>query len=135
MSITIYINVELDDQFVMDVLTTALESGWASIGYWAIASEVKRTKELDVTSFRIGLREAVGDETLDDRMYGGKTEEVGTEQIKIGMQKLIDGTVPLGARVRGYIVNAVLEGDAGHIDADAADAIVQAGLLGEIIFG
>jgi hypothetical protein len=41
----------------------------------------------------------------------------------------------LNETIRGYIVRAVLDGDPGCIDADAADAIVQVALHGELVYG
>lgn len=37
--------------------------------------------------------------------------------------------------IREYIADAILHHDAGNIDADAADAIVQVAMYGEIVYG
>jgi hypothetical protein len=37
--------------------------------------------------------------------------------------------------IREYIADAINEHDAGHIDADAADAIIQVATLGDIVYG
>ena len=37
--------------------------------------------------------------------------------------------------IRRYIADAITDHDAGCIDADAADAIVQVAAFGEIIYG
>ena len=37
--------------------------------------------------------------------------------------------------IRKYVYLAITESDAGHIDADAADCIIQAGVYGELVYG
>lgn len=51
------------------------------------------------------------------------------------LTSILAGDVRMNERVKGYIVSAVLDRDPGMIDADAADAIVQVALHGELVYG
>lgn len=129
---SITINVEISDDVAEGIMTTALEGG---IGYWCKA---------DITHG--------ADEPLDPRYYESfvayDTEEfdeddpdkselgvVTYDTIRDGIERILSGRV----KVRGDLVAQVFTvtrpaGDE-DIDADAADCIVQAGLLNEIRYG
>jgi len=120
------IDVELDDQFLGDIMTTALEGG---IGYWSACSKVKRLEDLTIVSCLIH------EITDDESDYEEKGVPLTLKDIGRGLQLLLSGYVGVNSTVLGYISRGVAEQDAGHIDADAADAIVQAALLGDIKYG
>ena len=54
-----------------------------------------------------------------------------------------DQTKGVGSMVKGYAVSAVIDGndegkgdiDAGHVDSDLADSIIQVAIFNEVIFG
>lgn len=123
----IKIEVELDEDFLAGVMTTALEGG---IGYWSKCSHVKRREDLWITSCRI--YEFDDDEDVPE---GAEGVPLTLKHIGLGIERLVSGEVGVNSTLRGYISQGVAEKDAGHIDADAADVIVQAGLLGEIRYG
>lgn len=55
-------------------------------------------------------------------------------RIEKAIQEIIDGGLT-NQPIRDTIFDAVCEGDACYIDADAADAILQIAMFGEIVFG
>lgn len=129
---SITVEIELSDRFIYDVLTTVVESG--AIDYWASFSEVNR--EVDTQDVISAVIQDIDAEYHNDRGEPEfANEELGYDQIVNGIQKLLDGTVPVAKYIRNYVDNGVRSDDAGEIDADAADAIVQAGVLGELIYG
>lgn len=55
-------------------------------------------------------------------------------KIEAAIQKIIDGELT-NKPTRDTIFDAVCEGDACHIDADVADAILQIAMFDELVFG
>ena len=132
-------SVELNDQFLADVLTTAVEGG---ITYWARADRVIRAG----SDFRRDLDDlsVVEVVAVEDAETGELFGDVTLPVVARGFQALLSGDVQVGGEILGYLHAAVKEirrgGEgaqfaAGEIDASAADCIIQAGLLGEIIYG
>jgi hypothetical protein len=113
----IRIELTIPYEFLCDIKTTALEGG---INYWAkILSYSKDSKEY-----------LIQDLESSDRWY------INNEVIFNGINRiLVNPEFQIASRIKQYILNGVMEKDSGHIDAEAADCIVQAGLFNEIIFG
>ncbi|HTE60369.1 MAG TPA: hypothetical protein VK631_08445 [Solirubrobacteraceae bacterium] len=76
-----------------------------------------------VTFFEIG----------DDGMH--REHDVTIEIVEAGLAKLRSGECSMNSLMRGAILAADAENDAGQIDAYDADAIVQAGVFGELVYG
>jgi hypothetical protein len=114
------------DEFLRDIAITAVEGG---IGYWA---RIRRYRwgtldnMLPFPEVRIVPAEAP--------VYFTECD-ITRETIEKGLAKLNDPAVLIGANLRGTLLAAAAELDAGNIDADGADAIVQLGLFGELVFG
>lgn len=125
----VQMEVEIDDQFLADILITAIEGG---IGYWSEAVTYTWTEGPEHVRAEIIVTETDESET-DDRLKGHKT--INTQTILNGISTLLNGGVKINKEIMGYILSGVRESDAGYIDSDGADAIVQAGLFHEIIFG
>ena len=123
----INMNVELDEQFLYDTLTTFVESGYS--GWAELVGSVNREPDThDVLSFTLY------DEDSD------KTYDVGIDEAFTGLCRIVgkdnDGVhVEIADYIKQYCVQGILEGDAGHIDAIAADCIVQAAIFGELVYG
>jgi hypothetical protein len=56
--------------------------------------------------------------------------------------RIVAGEFSMNSQVRGYFLKAVIDGytegtdiDAGHIDSEAADVLVQIAAFGKIVFG
>lgn len=65
----------------------------------------------------------------DDEILG-----ITVDTIRKGIQAILDNKIELGTTLRAYITNALTEADLGYIDSEALDAIVQAGLFGDIVY-
>lgn len=142
--ITIKVSRVLDDDWISDVLVTAFDGQHGSCWYWCnLAPEIR---DIDGVERRIcyktegeqwhGVRikpDETGNVTLDGLCENGVW--IDAETIRVGIQKILDHEISINDVVFTYIVDGVLEADAGNIDAEAADVIVQAGLFGQIIFG
>lgn len=108
------------EQFLADVITGAVEGG---TGYWAQVSGYHWSDDEPATT-RVTLHD------MDD----GKVYPVTIDTVEQGIERIKDPAFEIGS-LRGVILAADVTLDAGEIDADAADAIVQAGVLGEIVYG
>lgn len=119
------------DEFLADVITTAVESGHNGIHYWAEVTDY-RLKRFEPGSLRIIDAKA----KVRDR-EAGATEwlDLNLDTISRGIGKIGRGKVSLADSLRKSIERASRENDGGDIDSWAADVIVQAGLLGEIVYG
>lgn len=123
----------LSDQLLRDVLCVALEGG---IGYWAEASDIK-TIEVEVNgspmteyvSCTLTDAEGTDDEGND------WTHSVTLDTVAEGIRRIMSGEVRARRDIEDAIRAGVADNDAGHIDADAADVILQVALFGAITYG
>lgn len=113
-------------QFLADVIIAAVEGG---TGYWAAVSAYRWTDGPASTRATLVLLDDVTGEP------GSETYEVTPNTIATGIGKLRTGLVTVNRDLLGLILAASAANDAGDIDADAADVIVQAALFGEIVYG
>jgi hypothetical protein len=112
-------------QLLADILIGAVEGG---TGYWATVSDYQHSGPAADTSATLHEIESGDDEHPDGR-------EVTTETIEAGIQAILDPYFRVLTHLRAAITHAHNECDAGGLDAEAADVIVQAGLFGEIVYG
>ena len=119
------LDLELSDKEIVNIYTTALEGG---IGYWAVCDEYRWqylyedydndiVKPLDPDQVLVVLS--------DTEETDFKDEELTPAKIRAGTKLLIEKFPHL---------YQILDNEF-HVDADGADAIVQLGLFGEIVYG
>lgn len=135
------------EQFLGDIITAAVEGG---TGYWAQVSQYQWLDRFSVTlgvaetaeiSVSVGQRQ--GEQTratlheMNDDETGYKAEGLNLtlDAVATGIGRIVRGDVAINANLRKLIGQASRENDAGNIDADAADVIVQAALLGDVVYG
>lgn len=95
----------VSDQYLMDVLTTAVEGG---IGYWSAVRDMARNNDSTVKWVQ-----------LVDLEDGG--EFMVTANIVLnGLQRALNDGLSI---------------DLDDIDAEAADMIVQCGVFGKVVYG
>jgi hypothetical protein len=149
MPTTIQVTHEVSDQFLADVLTTAVESGGHALWYWEGFSmvDVSRARSNpednnqnvagvvldDLSVYRITF--AVDHIARDEVDKSGQGEyAIDLEDVAKGIQWILDGTVPVTRDLVGMIASAVADNDA-DIDAIGADVIIQAACFKELVFG
>lgn len=121
------IEIDYPDSAAQAVMCTALEGG---IGYWCQARKLKET-EHGYESAELAELDDSGDDydwdlplTLDANV------------IRNGIRKILNGEVKIRKDLRDQVFrDATTAGDYDSwdvMDADAADCVVQAGLLGEL---
>lgn len=130
------------EEFLGDIITTAIEGG---IGYWSQCSQYQYQ---GTGLLGTGLNPCVGQvregegtratiHELDEYGDGYKDEslEITIETIAKGINQIIKCEKHVNSGLYTAIARGNKENDAGEIDADAADVIVQVALFGEIIYG
>lgn len=117
------------EQFLSDVIVTAVEGG---IGYWSTCLQYQWESNVVVTDFQQhggGTRATISPEDTD------AIHTITPDTIEKGIVRIISGEAALNERTRRIIAVANRDNDASYIDSDAADAIVQAGLFGKLVYG
>lgn len=109
-------------EFLKDIIITAYEGG---IGYWALG------RNYDPDNGTVDL---VEDEhfPFDDNT---PWQTVNLDTIERGLAKVKDPSFKINKEMRGWITTGDITNDAGDIDSGCADAIVQAALFGELVYG
>lgn len=104
----------ITNEFVKDVITTAIEGG---INYWANT---------------LAYKPSAGRATIQD-LDSDLVYEVRPEDVKATMQSIVNYWMP--TEVPQHLIDLIKAGDAGNIDADDADMIIQLTVFTEIIYG
>lgn len=128
------VSIPLTDTTCGDIMCTALEGG---IGYWCRADKIERVDDkADPVGWRYASFEAI------DAEEGDKLGRVDYEVIRTGLERCLSPHFRMSESVREQIFRELLEGAADPVrdgvfggDAEACDAIVQAGLFNEIVYG
>jgi hypothetical protein len=110
------------EQFLADVIITAVEGG---TGYWATAADYHWSDD-EPTTTRVKLTPE------DDR----EAEYlVDIDVIAKGISEIKREVHSCRSDIRESILAGDRDNDAGVIDADGADVIVQIALFGEVVYG
>lgn len=132
----ITLQMPVPDQLCASILCTALEGG---TGYWAVVDDIVRKPaakplydgEFEYVSALFADTEAQGED--DEPAFPPQVVDYAV--IRKGLQRILSGEVKVRRDLVQATQSGVVEEDGGHIDADAADVIVQAGMFGELVFG
>lgn len=109
-------------EFLSDIITTAVEGG---TGYWAEVDRYVHGTPGETYAELVELE--------DEEQRRGTTHVVSIQTIAKGIAVMRGGA--LGPSWAGDAHRWSLALDAGDIDAEAADVIVQAALFGEVRYG
>lgn len=119
------------NEFIRDIAIAAVEGG---IGYWASARRYRwSTGVAPLLDNMLQFPETRIEPAEDPEDF--EPCAITRRTITAGLARIRAGGVDLHRDVRAAIVLADEDNDACQIDAYAADAIVQAGLFGELRFG
>lgn len=130
----VHVTLALTQEFLSDILVTAFDGSYGGSWHWAAPvvrgtrSAWKVDKDTD-TWLSVHITEKFDE---DEATQPGDTWKVDHAMLARGIQRLFTpGVLPR----RGDIRNAVLEQDAGNIDSDGADVLVQLAVFGELVYG
>lgn len=123
--------IEVDIELSQEAIDCIIEMAGYGIAYWAVSA----SDDEDARTYTIQESEE-GDSEIHVLTY---------DQIVEAFWKIASFTRPkgVGSMVQGYALNAVIDGlragdgdvDAGHIDADLADSIIQLACFDKVIYG
>jgi len=123
MQLTLTTKIEISEEALQDVLTTACEGG---IDYWA-DGKVQRNDERIVSAL------------LWEREDPQVRFTVDTGSVFIGIQRLHDeitaGTIPAGCEIATQLRDMLFGEGIEYADATLADTIIQMATLGEVRYG
>jgi len=114
-------------EFLADVMLTALDG----IESWGIYRNAVHTQNDGLESLTL-RPDAASFNRYDAR---DDWQVIDLERIADAMVKIGTGAVEISSDRRDTITEALMESDAGMIDADLADCIMQVAAFGEIVFG
>jgi len=113
------------ETFLNDTFTDALENG---VRYWASVEEYRwldENGEPDLKGYHARIREN----------ESGKSYAINREIMAEGVRLIAAGSVPINSHLRRACELALAGAEDVDIDSADADAIVQAGLFAEIVYG
>lgn len=128
---TITATREVSHDFLAGIIITAVEGG---INYWAAITEYSPEGWSDDSKMPETIHAKVQEHTEDDEV-SQKPQLLDTFAVAKGIERILTHQVPIADYIEGYIWQGLSNEDAGHIDAEAADCIVQAALLNELRYG
>jgi hypothetical protein len=124
------------EQFLSDIIVTAIEGG---IGYWSTTFYYRAEGRVIVGDFGKGPADCYSRTcaivVVSEDGEDGQEYIITSSVIEQGIARLLNGSVSYSWDVKDNLAVADIENDAGMLDADDADAIVQAALLGAIVYG
>jgi hypothetical protein len=136
MTVRPVIRTDARAEFLRDVITGAIEGG---IGYW---SQCSQYQWLDGDTVNVVVGERDGDEARavihvlndDESGYVEQGLTLDIEAVERGLKLIREGGCGIHTRTRNRLLVADRGNDAGDLDALDCDLVVQAGLLGEIVY-
>jgi hypothetical protein len=138
MTTTITTTNEVSDDLLWGIFVTALEGG---IGYWSVCTEYRHsdpeTRIEDHTNFYavvVDTTEHCDGQVVDENGEPTDLLRIDRAVILKGLQAIAAREVKLAPRIHAD-VSAALGGDAGALDAEGADCVVQAGLFNDVVYG
>lgn len=132
------------NRFLADVLIIAIECGRYGTGAWAVAQEWGRAQwgHDDHPEHTHVLLVEFDGETPGGELDAKLPMLVTVDHIASGLNLLVNGDCDDDGRVAGVHVSNLGDlatadrlNDAGEIDAWAADVVMQAAVLGTVVFG
>lgn len=106
-----------------DLLTTAYEGGSA---YWLACEDVVRNAKGNVVEIK-------GCHDREDESE--KFADVNLMTMQLGIQRICDPKFSIRPDIRKDLLAALTDPDSTTWDAETADSVVQAGLLGSLVYG
>lgn len=116
-------------QCLADILIGAVEDG--GLNGWRQVSRYRYVQADPDDACSATLDASVRVHDLEEE----KVHDVTLDTIATGLRRLAEGEVKACAEIVGAAVYAQRHNDASYFDAYSADAVLQAGLFGELVYG
>lgn len=128
------VTVPISDQFLKDVFCTAIETPPSD---WFVFKDPERVPGEHYPEYVSVIVEDWGDSDQPQ-----STKKIGMDDLRRGIAGIISGQMLDGAghanlcdSYRAEILRAIMDDDAGMVDANHADSIMQAAYFGHIVYG
>lgn len=124
---SVVLSVDLESEFLSDILITAFDGSCGGSWYWAtpaMDSWLKTDDLLDSMGSRLWWSVYIAEREDSS----GNQWTVTRGSVLLGIQRAIEEAYP-------GVAQAVIEGDAGQVDADLADVIIQYAVFGKLVYG
>lgn len=133
-NLIVSVPVELDDEFIEDVVCTMLEGG---SNYWVDTIDIdhpegQRPRYTPVSTWAADALNKGGNITIYPIEEEDGIVTINRENLVSGVKQLIDEHPDRVAVTYDHKANHI---DFGSMDADDADAILQYAVFGDLIFG
>jgi len=127
---SVNITIDITERMVSDILISALDNPYGGARYWVQNVRVKSNDAEDI------LDEIWYSATFEDS-YGDHNPKyfVNGEKVIAAIQDILNQNVTTSQIICDTLSKAIREDDAGYVDADVADVVLQVAVLGEIIYG
>lgn len=121
---SVSMRVDIDHDFLSSILITAFDGNYGGSWYWATPAMDDWLKISDDGSEWLSVY-------ITEREDSSGNQWMVTQGgILYALQYMLDN-----GKMDSDTLTAIREGDAGYIDADQADAIVQYCVFGELVYG
>lgn len=127
---SVNITIDITERMVSDILISALDNPYGGARYWVQNVRVKGNDAKDI------LDEIWYSATFEDS-YGDHNPKyfVNGEKVIAAIQNILNQNVTTSQVICDTLSKAIREDDAGYVDADVADVVLQVAVLGEITYG
>lgn len=127
---SVNITIDITERMVSDILISALDNPYGGARYWVQNVRVKSNDAEDI------LDEIWYSATFEDS-YGDHNPKyfVNGEKVIAAIQDILNQNVTTSQIICDTLSKAIREDDAGYVDADVADVVLQVAVLGEITYG
>ena len=113
--------------FLASVIVTVFEGG--GVQYWSDVRGYRWSQDADNNLLEASAEVKAFEWEKDD------WRKVGIGTVSLGIQRIKEPEFRINPAHLSTILTAEHTNDAGEVDAEIADCIVQAGLLGELVYG
>ncbi len=124
---SVILSVDLESEFLSDILITAFDKSYGGCWYWAIPAIEDWLKTDDLLD-SMGSRLWWSVYIAEREDSSGNQWTVTRGSVLLGIQRAIEEVYP-------GVAQAVIEGDAGQFDATLADVIIQYAVFGKLVYG
>lgn len=131
---TVTLERDLPASFLSDIMITAFDGSYGGCWYWAqpAGDDWLRTNNKEDVLEQQWLSAAIIDKESADAEDDVFIVQLST--LRDGIQTLL-ADEPIRSDLMQHLHTAITELDAGEIDAELADCIVQTGLWGKVVYG
>ena len=127
MTATADVSLPISDDICRDFLTTCFEGGSS---YWLSCDSVVYTGH-DTDKYGVAKINGCCDVEDEETGFG----DADFETIRLGFQRLLAPGADIADHIRIEVLDALTDPDSSAWDAWTADAVLQFGLLGELVYG